>query len=108
MKSRVFRIGFLVATPLVLAVVLWFHPNADADTVYESLRDDVTAMLVIHVTMGVFLAFFTAWGVSVGLVTGFLTGPIGLVCFAAAVGLLEHARSRGGAAHTTDPAPLVG
>jgi hypothetical protein len=103
MKSRAFRLAFLLATPLVLAVVLWFHPNADADTLYEALRDDVTAMLVVHVTMlffiplmalaafvllngiqsraatagrwalGVFVAFYTAWEVSVGLVTGFLT-----------------------------------
>jgi hypothetical protein len=103
MKSSAARLAFLVATPLVLAVVLWFHPGADGDTLYNSLRDDVTAMLVVHVTMlffiplmalagfvllngvhsraatasrwalGAFVAFYTAWEVSVGLVTGFLT-----------------------------------
>jgi hypothetical protein len=211
MKTRLSRPVFLLATPLVLAGVLWFHPNADADTLYEALRDDVTAMLVVHITMlffiplmalagyvllsgiearaatvsrwalGVFAAFYTAWEVSVGLVTGFLTdyangldangraviagaieehngnfvigdasialllggtgwivamgaaaialrgagasrliaglvggatlfalhpppiGPIGLVCFAAAVVLFERSRVRGAVGHAASP-----
>jgi hypothetical protein len=103
MKSRAARLGFLVATPLGLAVVLWFHPHADGDTLYSSLRDEVPAMLAVHITMlffiplmalaafvllngvqgraatvgrwalGAFVVFYTAWEVSVGLVTGFLT-----------------------------------
>jgi hypothetical protein len=103
MKSSVARLAYLFATPLALAVVLWIHPGADGDTLYSSLRDDVTAMLAVHITMlffiplmalaafvllsdvqsraatvgrwalGVFVAFYTAWDVSVGLVTSFLT-----------------------------------
>ena len=94
---------FVLVTPLVLAGVLWFHPGGDGDTLYEMLRNDVTATLVVHITMlffiplmalatfvllyglegraatvsryalGVFMAFYTAWEVSVGLVTGYLT-----------------------------------
>jgi hypothetical protein len=103
MKSSAVRLAFLLATPLVLAVVLWFHPGADGDTLYSSLRNEVTTTLVVHITMlffiplmalaafvllngmqsraatvgrwalGAFVAFYTAWEVSVGLVTGFLT-----------------------------------
>jgi hypothetical protein len=55
MKSSAARLAFLVATPPVLAVVLWFHPKAHGDTLYEALRNDVTAMLVVHVTMLFFI-----------------------------------------------------
>ncbi len=34
------RRTFLVATPLALAVVLWFHPPG-GDKIYEGVRDDV-------------------------------------------------------------------
>jgi hypothetical protein len=33
---------FLVATPLALAAVLWFHPPG-GDNVYEGVRGDVSA-----------------------------------------------------------------
>jgi hypothetical protein len=99
--SAVLRLGFLVATPLTLAVVLWFHPPG-GPSVYEDVRDDVDAWLFVHVTMllflpllalatlllidGVrsraatlsrialvfFLVFYTAYEVTVGLATGVL------------------------------------
>jgi hypothetical protein len=46
---------FLVATPLALAVVLWFHPpGGEVDAVYEGVRHDVSAWLFVHT---VFLLF---------------------------------------------------
>jgi hypothetical protein len=98
---RVLRLTFLVATPLVLAVVLWFHPPG-GETVYEGVRDDVGEWLFVHTTFlffvpliaGVvylllrgiesgaatvsrislvfFLVFYTAYEVTVGLGTGVL------------------------------------
>ena len=95
------RRSFLVATPLVLAVVLWFHPPGGA-TVFEGVRDDVGAWLFVHtaflffiplmaiatylllsgmtsraatvsrVSLVFFLVFYTAYEVTVGLGTGVL------------------------------------
>jgi hypothetical protein len=50
----VLRRLFLVATPLILAVVLWFHPDGGDDNGYAGLRDDVDAWLFVHT---VFLFF---------------------------------------------------
>jgi hypothetical protein len=44
---------FLVATPLALAVVLWWHP-AGGENVYEGVRDDVGAWLFVHAAMLLF------------------------------------------------------
>ena len=95
------RLAFLVATPLALAVVLWWHPAGGSD-VYEGVRDDAGAWLFVHAAMLVllpllaiaafvvfrdlggraalvsriailfFLVFFTAYEVSVGVGTGIL------------------------------------
>jgi hypothetical protein len=49
------RRPFLVATPLALAAVLWFHPpGGEVDAVYEGVRHDVGAWLFVHT---VFLLF---------------------------------------------------
>jgi hypothetical protein len=49
------RRAFLVATPLALAAVLWFHPpGGEVDAVYEGVRHDVGAWLFVHT---VFLLF---------------------------------------------------
>jgi hypothetical protein len=93
---------FLVATPLALAVVLWFHPPGGDNGVYEGVRDDVSAWLFVHtvflffiplmalaaflllsglqsraatvsrVALILFLVFYTAYEVTVGLGTGIL------------------------------------
>ena len=93
---------FLVATPLALAVVLWFHPPGGSHGVYEGIRDDVGAWIFVHtgfllfmplmafavflflrglqsraatvsrVALIVFLVFYTAYEVTVGLGTGVL------------------------------------
>jgi hypothetical protein len=93
---------FLVATPLALAVVLWFHPPGGDNGVYEGVRDDVSAWLFVHTVflffiplmalaaflllsglqsraaavsraaLILFLVFYTAYEVTVGLGTGIL------------------------------------
>ena len=95
------RLPFLVATPLALAAVLWWHP-AGGSNVYEGVRDDVNGWLFVHAGMLVllpllglacfvllrglegraatvsriaivfFLVFFTAYEVSVGVGTAIL------------------------------------
>ena len=92
---------FLVAMPLALAVVLWFHPPG-GDNIYEGVRDDVGAWLFVHtafllftpllaiatylllsglesraaavsrVALVFFLVFYTAYEVTVGVGTGVL------------------------------------
>lgn len=93
---------FLVVTPLTLAVVLWFHPPGGDDGVYEGVRDDVGAWVFVHtvflffiplmalaaylllsgvqsraatvsrLSLVLFLVFYTAYEVTVGLGTGVL------------------------------------
>lgn len=92
---------FLVATPLTLAIVLWWHPPG-GENIYEDVRDDVGAWLFVHtafllftplIAIGVFLllnglkgraatvsrvalifflVFYTAWEVTIGVGTGIL------------------------------------
>jgi hypothetical protein len=99
----VIRRLFLVATPLALAVVLWFHPpGGEPDEVFEGVRPDVGAWLFVHtaflffiplmafaaylllgglhgsaatvsrVGLILFLVFYTAYEVTIGLGTGIL------------------------------------
>jgi uncharacterized membrane protein YGL010W len=93
---------FLVVTPLTLAVVLWFHPPGGDDGVYEGVHHDVGAWVFVHtvfllfiplmalaaylllsgvqsraatvsrVALVLFLVFYTAYEVTVGLGTGVL------------------------------------
>lgn len=61
---------FLVATPLTLAVVLWYHPpGGEADAVYEGVRHDVGAWLFVHTAFLFFvpLMAFAAWLLLSGL-----------------------------------------
>jgi hypothetical protein len=99
--TRTALLLFLVATPLALAVVLWFHPGGGED-VYADVRDDVDAWLFVHtvfllfipllaiaayvllrdltgraatvsrVSLVFFLCFYTAYEVTVGLGSGVL------------------------------------
>jgi hypothetical protein len=96
-----FRRLFLLAVPLTLALVLWFHPPGGSN-VYEGVRDDVGAWLFVHtvflffiplmaiatylllsglesrsatvsrIALLFFLVFYTAYEVTVGLGTGIL------------------------------------
>jgi len=49
------RLAFAIGVPLAWAVLLWFHPDADPNDVYGSLRDDVTAYQVVHVGTLIFI-----------------------------------------------------
>jgi hypothetical protein len=99
--TRVLRLLLLVGTPLVLAVVLWFHPPGGED-IFEDVREDVDAWLFVHtvfllfiplltiaayvllrgltgraatvsrVSLVFFLCFYTAYEVTVGLGSGVL------------------------------------
>jgi hypothetical protein len=98
----ILRRAFLVGTPLILAVVLWFHPPGGEDGVYDGIRHDVGAWILVHtafllfmplmaiavflflrglqsraatvsrVALIAFLVFYTAYEVTVGLGTGIL------------------------------------
>jgi lysylphosphatidylglycerol synthetase-like protein (DUF2156 family) len=99
--TSAFRRLFLVATPLALAVVLWWHPPG-GDEIFADVRDDVDAWLTVHtafllftpllglaaflllrglesraatvsrVALVFFLVFYTAYEVTVGVGTGIL------------------------------------
>jgi hypothetical protein len=97
---------FMIGVPLAWAVLLLFHPSGDADSIYADTKDEVTAMLVVHVgTMlfiplmaaavylllrGVestaarvaryslipFVVFYSAWEVLQGIANGVLVGEV--------------------------------
>jgi hypothetical protein len=101
MTLALIRRIFVVATPLALAIVLWFHPPG-GDDIYEGLREDVGAWLFVHtvflffiplmaiatylllsglesraatvsrISLVFFLVFYTAYEVTVGLGAGIL------------------------------------
>lgn len=43
------RSWLLIAMPLLLGGLLTFHPATDGETIYDGIRDHVTAWLVVHV-----------------------------------------------------------
>jgi hypothetical protein len=47
--------AFIIGVPLAWAVLLLFHPNGEVDQIYLSLRDQVTAALVVHIGMMLFI-----------------------------------------------------
>jgi hypothetical protein len=47
--------AFMIGVPLAWAVLLLFHPSGEADRIYLSLRDQVTAALVVHIGMMLFI-----------------------------------------------------
>jgi hypothetical protein len=99
--TLVLRRLVLVAAPLMLAVILWFHPPG-GENVYEGVREDVSAWLFVHVgflfvtpllaiaaylllsglqsraaavsrvALVFFLVFYTAYEVTVGVGTAIL------------------------------------
>jgi hypothetical protein len=48
-------LAFLIGVPFAWAVLLLFHPGGEATDVYGSARDDVTAFLVVHLGMLIFI-----------------------------------------------------
>jgi hypothetical protein len=65
------QLPFLIGMPIAWAVLLWFHPDASPDNVYEDLRDDVTTYLIVHVGMLIFIGLI---GVALYLVVRDLPG----------------------------------
>lgn len=53
-------LAFLIGVPLAWAVLLMFHPGGERTDVYGSARDDVTAFLVVHIGMLVFIPLMAA------------------------------------------------
>jgi hypothetical protein len=54
------EIGFLLAVPLVWAVVLLFHGAPDPDDVYGSLQGEASRYLTVHLVYLVFLGLMGA------------------------------------------------
>ena len=50
--------AFIIGVPIAWAVLLLLHPSGDGTAIYADLRDNVTAMLVVHVGMLVFIPLF--------------------------------------------------
>jgi hypothetical protein len=47
--------AFMIGIPIAWAILLLFHPQGDAGSIYADVNDDVTAMLVVHVGTLVFI-----------------------------------------------------
>jgi hypothetical protein len=47
--------AFIVGVPIAWAVLLLFHPSGDGTAIYADLKDNVTAMLAVHVGMMIFV-----------------------------------------------------
>ena len=51
---------FMIGVSLAWAVLLLFHPSGDADSIYADTKDEVTAMLVVHVGTMLFIPLMAA------------------------------------------------
>ena len=60
-----------MGVPLAWAVLLWFHPAGERDSVYASLRDEVTAWQIVHAGTLVFIGLM---GVALYVLTRELPG----------------------------------
>lgn len=126
---------FLVATPLALAVVLWFHPPG-GENIYEDVRDDVGAWLLVHtvfllfiplmaiatyqllsglesrtafvsrVALIFFLVFYTAYEVTVGVGTGILVDYANDLPIAEQAAVADAIQDYNGSAILGDPASV--
>jgi hypothetical protein len=67
-----YRLGYLLVVPLSWAVLLMFHPAADPNDIYGSLRDQATQWLVVHFAT---LLFIGLMGGAVILLVSDLPGP---------------------------------
>jgi hypothetical protein len=98
--------AFIIGVPIAWAVLLLFHPQGDADSIYADVNDDVTAMLVVHIgtllfiplmagviyllTRGIgstaarvsrialipFVVFYSAWETLQGIANGILVDKV--------------------------------
>jgi hypothetical protein len=57
-QRRVFRpeeLAFLIGVPLLWGILLLFHPGGDGTEIYLDAKDKVTAFLVVHIGMMLFI-----------------------------------------------------
>jgi hypothetical protein len=47
--------AFVIGVPLAWAVLLLFHPKGEGDQIYADIHDQVTAALVVHIGMMLFI-----------------------------------------------------
>lgn len=47
--------AFIIGVPIAWAILLLFHPQGDASSIYADIHDDVTPMLVVHIGMLLFI-----------------------------------------------------
>ncbi len=45
------QVAFLIAVPLICAVLLIFHPAPDGDDIYGSLREQADRMVIVHLLL---------------------------------------------------------
>ena len=53
-------LAFLIGVPLAWAVLLLFHPGGDGKEIYLDVQDSVTAFMVVHLGMLVFIPLMAA------------------------------------------------
>jgi hypothetical protein len=49
------ELAFLIAVPLLWAVLLLFHPKGEASSIYQDVHDEVSRTLVVHIGMLLFI-----------------------------------------------------
>jgi hypothetical protein len=49
------ELAFLIAVPLLWAILLLFHPGGEGDEIYLDAQDNVTRFLVVHIGMMLFI-----------------------------------------------------
>ncbi len=49
------ELAFLIAVPLLWAILLLFHPGGEGDAIYLDVQDNVTRFLVVHIGMMLFI-----------------------------------------------------
>jgi hypothetical protein len=49
------ELAFVIGVPLLWAILLLFHPTGDGEEMYLDLRDQVTAAVVVHIGMLLFI-----------------------------------------------------
>jgi hypothetical protein len=49
------ELAFLIAVPLLWAILLLFHPGGEGDEIYLDVQDNVTRFLVVHIGMMLFI-----------------------------------------------------
>ena len=52
--------AFIVGVPIAWAILLLFHPQGERTSIYADIQDQVTAMLVVHIGMLLFIPLMAA------------------------------------------------